>query len=287
MGLLDASAQQASTYSQYMFNGLAINPAYAGSHEMLSITALGRIQSVGLEGSPAAQTLSAHSPIIKNKVGVGLQIFHESLGVTDQTGVYGSYSYRIFYKDLTISFGLQTGVNFYKTEYSQLRIDDAGDPVFGNDVTSVTPNFGSGVFIKNKRLYAGISLPQMLSVAKQDQVLVEEKPFIVHGGYVFDISPNLKLKPSTLMKLVNGKAVEWNINANLLVKELFWVGVSYRPTNAIVFLLDFQLTDQFAFGYSYDATIGELRTISSGSHELMLNYRFRFSQKGVISPRYF
>lgn len=270
-----------------MFNGLAINPAYAGSHEMLSITALGRIQSVGLEGSPGAQTLSAHSPIIKNKVGVGLQVFHETLGVTDQTGIYGSYSYRIFYKDLTISFGLQTGVNFYKTEYSQLRVDDAGDPVFENDVSSVTPNFGSGVFIKNKRLYAGISLPQMLSVGNQDLILVEEKPFIVHGGYVFDLTPNLKLKPSTLIKLVNGKAVEWNINANLLVKELFWVGVSFRPTNAIVFLLDFQLTDQFAFGYSYDATIGELRTISSGSHELMLNYRFRFSQKGVISPRYF
>lgn len=270
-----------------MFNGLAINPAYAGNHEMLSVTVLGRAQSVGLEGSPNAQTFSAHAPIIKNKIGVGIQFFHESLGVTDQSGIYGSYSYRIAYRDFTISFGLQTGINFYKSRFSELRVDNAGDPVFGEDINSVTPNFGSGVFIKNKRLYAGISLPQMLSVGNQSNVLVEEQPFIMYGGYVFDISPDLKLKPSTLIKLVNGKAVEWNINANLLFKELFWVGVSFRPTNALVFLLDFQVTDQFAFGYSYDATLGELRTIESGSHELMLNYRFRFSQKGVISPRYF
>jgi len=281
------NAQQASIYSQYMFNGLAINPAYAGSHEMLSITALGRAQSVGLEGSPNAQTLSAHAPIIKNKVGVGLQIFHETLGVTEQTGIYGSYSYRIFYKDFTISFGLQTGINFYKSEFSKLRIDNPGDPVFDSDITSVTPNFGSGIFIKNKRLYGGVSLPQMLSLGNENNVLLEEKPFMIYGGYVFDLTPGLKLKPSTLIKLVNGKAVEWNINANLMVKELFWIGLSFRPTNAIVFILDFQLTDQFAFGYSYDATLGQLRTIESGSHELMVNYRFRFSQKGVISPRYF
>jgi type IX secretion system PorP/SprF family membrane protein len=287
MGLSNVQAQQASIYSQYMFNGLAINPAFAGSHEMLSITALGRIQSVGLEGSPNAQTFSAHAPIIKNKIGVGIQVFHETLGVTDQTGIYGSYSYRINYRDFTISFGLQTGVNFYKSEFSKLRIDNAGDPVFKNDITAVTPNFGSGVFIKNKRLYGGISLPQMLTVGNENNVLVEETPFIIYGGYVIDLTPNFKLKPSTLIKMVNGKAVEWNVNANLLVKELFWVGVSFRPTNAIVFILDFQVTDQFAFGYSYDATLGQLRTIESGSHEVMLNYRFRFSQKGVISPRYF
>lgn len=287
LSTLSTNAQQSSIYSQYMFNGLAINPAYAGSHEMLSITALGRAQSVGLEGSPNAQTFSAHVPIIKNKVGIGIQLYHETMGVTEQTGIYGSYSYRISYRDFTVSFGLQTGINFYNSEFSKLRVDDAGDPVFMNDITTITPNFGSGIYINNKRLYGGISLPQMLSVGNTEKVLVEEKPIILYGGYVFDIAPNLKLKPSTLIKMVNGKAVEWNINANLMVKELFWVGASFRPTNAIVFILDFQVTDQFAFGYSYDATLGQLRSINSGSHELMLNYRFRFSQKGVISPRYF
>lgn len=270
-----------------MFNGLAINPAYAGSHEMLSITALGRTQSVGLEGSPTIQTLSAHTPIIKSKIGVGIQLFHESLGVTDQSGIYASYSYRIKYKELTISFGLQSGVNFYKSEFSTLRISNPGDPVFVNDIRSVTPNFGSGVFVSNKKLYAGLSFPQMLSVGNIENLLIEERPMIFYGGYVFELNSVLKLKPSTLVKLVNGKAVEWNINANLLIKELLWVGVSFRPVNSLVFLLDFQLTDQLAFGYSYDATLGQLRTIESGSHEIMLNYRFRFSNHGAISPRYF
>lgn len=270
-----------------MFNGLAINPAYAGTHKMLSATMLARVQSVGLEGAPQSQTFSAHAPIVKNKVGIGMQVFHESIGVSEQSGIYLSYSYRINYKDFTVAFGLQSGVNFYKSDFSKLAVPNPGDPVFSEDVRTATPNFGSGVFISNNRLYGGISLPQMLNVGNDTKVLVEERPFMIYGGYVFDLNSSLKLKPSTLIKMVNGKAVEWNINANLLFKELLWVGVSFRPVNALVFILDFQLTDQLALGYSYDATLGQLRTIESGSHELMLNYRFRFSQKGVISPRYF
>ena len=282
-----AFGQQSSIYSQYMFNGLAINPAYAGHDNLLSMTALARIQSVGLEGAPTTQTFSAHSPIVKDKVGVGLQFFHENIGVTDQTGIYASYSYRIKVSKYSLAFGLQTGVNFYKTQYTQLNVRNPGDPVLANDENIVTPNFGSGLLLTSDRLYAGLSMPQMLSTGDNEKILVQERPFMAYGGYTFDLSPNFKLTPSTLVKITNGRPVEWNINANLIFKDILWIGASFRPVNSVVALLQFQLTDQLSFGYGYDITLGELRTIESGSHEFMLNYRFRFSQKDVISPRYF
>ncbi|MEN8248460.1 MAG: type IX secretion system membrane protein PorP/SprF [Bacteroidota bacterium] len=287
MTALSSSAQQSSIYSQYMFNGLAINPAYAGYDGMLSLTALGRIQSLGLEGSPNTQTFSAHTPIYNNRVGIGLQFFHEQVGVTDQTGVYGSYSYKIGFEKLSISFGLQAGVNFYKTNYTSLATKDPGDPVFNTDTKTVTPNIGSGVILSNKKLFVGLSVPQMLAVGDENKVVVQEKPIILFGGYIIELNPSLKLRPSLLAKVVNGTPVEWNINAHLLIKEIVWFGASFRPVNAITFMTQLQLTDQLTFGYSYDATLGELSTIESGSHEFMLNYRFRFSNYGTTSPRYF
>lgn len=282
-----SQAQQSTIYSQYMFNGLAINPAYAGYDDMLSLTALGRIQSLGLEGSPNTQSFSAHTPIINNRIGVGLQFFHEQIGVTDQTGIYGSYSYKIYMNKFTLSLGLQAGVNFYKTNYSSLIIFNPGDPVFNEDTRTVTPNFGSGAILSSERLFVGISMPQMLSVGNQENVIIQEKPFILYGGLVFKLSPSIMLKPSMLAKMVNGKPVEWNINAHLLIKDILWVGASFRPVNAISFLLQIQITEQLSLGYVYDASIGEISTIEAGSHEFMLNYKFRFSKKGVVSPRYF
>jgi type IX secretion system PorP/SprF family membrane protein len=287
MTSLASYAQQSTIYSQYMFNGLAINPAYAGYDGMLSLTALGRFQSVGLEGSPNTQTFSAHSPVFNERVGMGLQFFHEQVGVTDITGIYGSYSYKLKYKQYTISFGLQAGVNFYKTNFTSLVTANPGDPVFNEDTQSTTPNVGSGVILSSRNLFVSISMPQMLSVGNDEKTIVQEKPLIIYGGYVFKLTPGLKLKPSMLAKLVNGRPVEWNINAHLLVKDILWLGVSVRPVNAISMMFQLQITEQLAFGYSYDATIGELTTIDTGSHELMLNYKFRFSKQGTISPRYF
>ena len=130
-------------------------------------------------------------------------------------------------------------------------------------------------------------MPQMLSAGSKDNVIVQEIPLILFGGYVFDLTPGLKLRPSMLAKMVNGDPVEWNINAHLLIKEILWVGASFRPVNAITLMMQLQVTEQLTFGYSYDASIGEISSIESGSHEFMLNYRFRFSKKAMVSPRYF
>lgn len=280
-------SQQSTLYSQYVFNGLAINPAYAGYDGSLSLTALARIQSLGLEGSPNTQSFTAHTPFLNKRNGLGLQFFHEQIGVTDQTGIYASYSYKINFKEYTLSLGLQAGINFYKTNYESLITQNPGDPVFSQDTKSVTPNVGSGAIFSGKNLFIGVSMPQMLSAGNSEKVVVQEKPFILYGGYIISLNPGLKFRPFMLAKMVNGQPVEWNINAHFLVKDILWLGVSFRPVSAISFMLQLQLTEQLSFGYSYDATIGQLSSIESGSHELMLTYKFRFSKQGVVSPRYF
>ncbi len=281
----DVQAQQSAIYSQYLFNGLAINPAYAGHDEVLSLTFLSRFQSVGLDGAPNTQTFSAHTPVKKDKIGLGLQLFHETIGITKQSGAYFSYSYRIKYEDYTISFGLQGGANFYNSAYTTLLINDPNDPVFNSDLRAVTPNFGGGLYINRDKMFAGLSMPQMLPSTDRD--VIQEKPIFIYGGYVFELASFLKLRPSTLAKIVNGKSVEWDISASLLFYEVLWVGLAFRPANAASFLVQLQASEQLQIGYAYDRTLNKLKSVASGSHEIMINYRFQYSQKGMMSPRYF
>ncbi len=278
--------QQTSTYAQYLYNGLAINPAYAGYDQLLSSSIFSRFQSVGLEGSPTTQSFSIHAPIKNNKIGLGLQVFRETIGVSKQTGFYGAYSYKIPFEKFTIAVGLQAGATFYKTSYTQLSLNNPGDPLFNEDINSVKPNFGTGAIIYNDKIFAGISAQQLLSTGEKKEI-IQEKPLLLYGAYLVEFSHVVKFKPSMLLKFVNGKAVEWNINANFLFNEMLWVGASLRPMNAATFLIEMQIIEQLSFGYAYDITLNELHKVDKGSHEIMLNYKFRFSKKNVTSPRYF
>lgn len=280
-------AQQSSIYTQYLFNELAINPAYAGHNGQLSMTALTRFQSLGLEGAPRTQTFSVHSPILNEKVGVGIQFYHESVGVTDQSGIYGAYSYRLQLGEYTLSMGLQAGANFYKTKYSSLLISDPNDPNFNDDIRTTTPNFGAGLLFHNDTYFLALSMPQLLNGKSLIENVAQDKPLIFYGGYVFRLSSFVVFKPSTLLKFVNGQPVEWNLNASFLLNEVVWLGASFRPANAFSFIVQFQILEQLMIGYAYDTTLNQLRRVDSGSHEIMINYQFRFSQKNVKSPRYF
>jgi type IX secretion system PorP/SprF family membrane protein len=287
-----AIAQQVATYSQYMFNGLAINPAYAGSHDALSTTALSRFQNVGLPGAPNTQTLSIHSPLINKRVAVGLLVIHDKISVIDQTGIHGSYAYRIpVSKKGTLSMGLQGGVSFYRAGYSSLDIFDPKDPAFASDIREARPNVGAGLFYYTKLAYVGLSVPHLINNAfdrgGQFKTVYQNKPVILTGGYVFSIHRLLKFKPNALLKFLDGSPVEFDINANLLVDEVVWVGLSYKSSKSVALLTQLQITDQFQVGYTYQITAGPIRTVEVGSHEIMLNYRFVFNKKGLVSPRYF
>jgi type IX secretion system PorP/SprF family membrane protein len=284
-------SQQQVMFTQYMFNGLAINPAYAGSHETISLTALAREQWTGIEGAPSTQTFSIHSPIKKQRMSLGLLLLHDRIGVTDQTGVYGSYAYRIPISDRgLLSFGLQGGFSFYKANFSQIS---PTDPVFANgDVREIQPNIGFGLYYNTEKFFIGASAPQLIETQFDKNNTDSDSKLLRHyfltAGYVFELSPSLKLKPSGLIKYVDGAPLEIDLNANLLINEIIWVGFSWRSFDSVDLILQLQITDQLQFGYSYDiATTSDIRRVDGGSHEVTLNYRFSLSKGKVISPRYF
>jgi type IX secretion system PorP/SprF family membrane protein len=287
---LTVMAQQQVMFTQYMFNGLAINPAYAGSHESLSASALLREQWSGLDGAPATQTFSIHSPFYKQKMGLGFLFLHDKIGVTSQTGVYASYAYKIeFLNGSKLSMGLQGGFTNYNAKFSKVS---ATDQTFASDITEWHPNVGGGLYYSTDRFYAGISVPQLIQTDfdrnnnESDSKLVRH--YFVSAGYVFDLNESLKLKPNTLIKYVAGAPVEVDLNANLLIQEIVWVGFSWRSFDSIDALLQFQVSKKLQVGYAYDfATSTDIRKVNSGSHEIMLNYRIPVSRDRIVTPRYF
>ncbi len=278
-------SQSEATYSQYMFNGLAINPAYAGSHESLDLSVLSRFQSVGLEGAPRTQTFTGHTAILSRRIGLGFLVINDEIGVTQQTGFYFSYAYKIRFKRSTLSLGLQGGGTMVDARYSQLLIRQPGDPLLGDDIKGFKPNFGTGIYYSSEFFYAGISMPQMIDVGVEN--FTQLQPIIVTSGIVFTLNPVLKLKPNILFRVIDQQPVEFNYNMNLLIHEVVWFGASYRPSNTANFILELQLTDNLRFGYAYDFGINDLSQANSGSHEFLLNFQLRKNKKGVVSPRYF
>jgi type IX secretion system PorP/SprF family membrane protein len=296
---LPAVSQQVASYAQYMFNGLAINPAYAGSHEALSATVLGRFQNVGLRGAPNTQTFSLHSPLLNKRIALGLLVIHDQISVINQTGVHFMYAYRLPVNNnqANLSFGLQGGIAMYNANYTQLDVYSntnpalPPDPAFSQDVRESRPNIGAGVYYTTKVAYLGLSMPHMLNNVfergENFQTVYQNKAIILSGGYVFTLSRSLKLKPNFLFKVIDERPVEFDLNANLLIDEVLWAGLSYKSSNQIAAMTQLQLTDQIQFGYSYTVTAGPIKTVELGSHEVMLNYRFKFNKKGIVSPRYF
>jgi type IX secretion system PorP/SprF family membrane protein len=286
-----AMAQQVASYSQYMFNGLAINPAYAGSHDGLSATALSRFQNVGYPGAPNTQTFAVHSPLLNKRIALGLLAIHDHIGATDESGVHFMYAYRLPVSAKgTLSFGLQAGMVFYRTNYSSLDIYQPGDVAF-NDIRDSRPNFGAGLYYYTKLAYIGISAPHLLNNSFQQNgnflTVYQNKPIIITGGYVITLNRLLKFKPNALLKFLDSRPVEFDLNANFLLDEVVWVGASYKSSNAMAFMTQLQITDQFQFGYSYQAATGPINNVAVSTHELMLNYRFIYNKKGLVSPRYF
>ena len=294
-GLLQA--QQDAMYTQYMFNTLAINPAYAGNRNVLSATALFRSQWVGVEGAPETQTVSFDAPLRNKRVGLGIQIFNDEIGITKTTGIFGSYAFRIPMDKYTLSFGLQGGISNYRADFTSLRITSDGggmaDYAFSNNVNKLLPNFGAGIYINSDKFYVGASVPQIFnnklindSVAVTNGLSAKEYLHMFFTtGYVFDLSTDYKLKPSVLVKAVPGAPVEADFNASIWLRETFAIGLSYRTKADISILAEVQATDQIRFGYAYDRNITKLVQFNSGSHEIMLRYEFGFHKNDFKNPR--
>lgn len=287
-------AQQDAMYSQYMFNMMAVNPAYAGSREVLSITGLSRAQWVGLEGAPISNTLSLDMPIKDKNVGLGLQVFNDKIGIMSNSGFYGSYAYRIRFKRSTLSFGLQGGLVHFTANYAQVRLASSitavPDRAFQENASIMIPSAGAGFFYNNDKYYVGASLPNLLntqiSTASQVKVNKYDHLFLM-AGYVYNINNDFKLKPSALLKVVSGAPMQLDANVNLWMYDVIALGVSYRTGDAAVAMIELQAAPNFKVGYAYDQSITALRYFHSGSHEIMLRYEFGYTKDKIITPRYF
>lgn len=285
-------------YSQYMFNSLAINPAYAGSRNVLSATALFRSQWTGIAGAPKTGTFTIDAPIGEKRIGLGLQVFSDKLGITKTTGAVASYAYRIRMEKGTLSFGLQASGSQYKADYTTVALDpenSATDPAFANNVNTLLFNFGTGVYYNSDRFYIGLSAPKLLTnklnnhstELESGPVATQAIHLFLASGFVFPLSDEFKLKPSILIKGVKGAPLEGDLNATLWIKEVIAVGAQYRTNADISGLFELQISPQIRIGYAYDHSITPLKSYNSGGHEIMLRYEFGYDRNKILSPRYF
>ncbi len=285
-------AQEYSIFSQYMFNGLVLNPAYAGSHEALSVSAFHRSDFQGVEGAPQTQTFSMHAPLKSQRVGLGMNIIRDQTGITDQLIAHFQYAYKIPVGKSKLSFGLQGGLINYKSSLSNLDIKDKDDLVLNSDINGLLPSVGAGVFLSGKTAYLGFSAPQLLEYNIEQQntgnrASRDFRHYFATGGFVMTVSEHLKLKPNVLVKYKEGEELRYDLNANFLIDEVVWVGASYKSINTMALILDLQVANQLRIGYAYDFGLPESSYLQVSSHEFALNYLFSIKPKKVVSPRYF
>lgn len=295
VGSLTAKAQQDAMYTQYMFNTLAINPAYAGSRNVTSATALFRNQWTGIVGAPKTGTLTIDAPILDKRLGVGLQLFTDKLGVTQTTGAVLSAAYRIRLNEGTLAFGLQGNINQFRADYSSVNLNsNTYDPAFAFNINKTLFNFGTGVYYNSDRFFVGLSVQDLVKNRLTDYTTnnsdfrqTQAMHLFLSSGYVFDLDDDFKFKPSFLIKGVKGAPIEADINATLWIKDVVGIGAQYRTSADVAGLIEIQATPQIRIGYSYDYSTTALRFSNSGSHEIMLRYEFGFSSGKILSPRYF
>lgn len=286
-------AQQDPLYSQYMFNTLAFNPAYAGSADVFTAMALSRHQWVGFEGAPATQTFLAHTPLKNESLALGLSAINDRIGPSRQTAAFVDFAYRLKTGvDSRLAFGLKGGLNMYQADLASLSTVEV-DPSNVNIQSQLLPNFGFGLFWHAPRYYVGVSAPKLLendfteASGTAVQPATEARHYFLIGGYVMDLSKDIKFKPSFMFRSVEGAPLSLDLNANFLLRERIWFGAMYRLGNAFGLMGQYQINDQLRAGYAFDLTTTTIGAYNAGTHEVMLSYDFRFLKGRTISPRYF
>jgi type IX secretion system PorP/SprF family membrane protein len=285
-------AQQDAQYTQYMYNTININPAYAGSRGVMSVFGLHRTQWVGLDGAPTTNTFSFNTPINNSNLGVGFSLVNDRIGPTSDNTISADISYTIPMNEVyKLSFGVKASGNIFNLDTDKLDPAQANDPNLQNFNNEFSPNFGAGVYLHSDKLYLGLSVPNFLQDSKYNDndvaVFQERMNFYFIGGYVFDVSPSIKFKPAVLTKMVAGSPLQVDASANFLFFDKFMLGGAYRWDAAVSALAGFQVTDGLFIGYSYDMETTQLRRYNSGSHEVFLRFELFNKVSKMVSPRFF
>lgn len=289
---LAVNGQQRPLQSLYMFDPLLVNPAYAGTQVQLSATAIYRNQWVNLEGAPKTFTQTAHSGFRKSRVGVGYILSHDQIGIHDDIGLYGVYSYKIPVNQKgTISFGIQGGFNNLRSNYSLLDPKQQGD--FNGIITKFNPNVGAGIYYRQQNFYVGFSIPYILDnkvIGLEDfgSTSKQHRYYYIMSGFTHELSPYVKIVPSTLIRIQDDAPLSFDLNTFLVFYNAVGLGLSYRFGDSIIPMFELQLNENFHVGYAYDITTSALNQYSNGSHEIMINYRIKIPRihKGVECPSY-
>lgn len=295
------TAQQDAQYTQYMYNTIAINPAYAGSRGVFSMAALYRSQWVGLDGAPTTQIVNFHSPV-SERVGIGLSIINDEIGngTSQETNFDVDFSYTIptSYNG-KLSFGLKAGGHLLNLDFNKLETyqNEARISGLSNIDKKFSPNFGAGVYYYNDKFYAGASIPNFLqtkhfsnSSESTSYIAQERINWYLMSGYIFELGPDWKFKPAGLLKMVSGAPLQMDFSANFLLKDKFSFGAAYRWDAALSALFGFQITDQFMLGLSYDKETTELggTQFNGGSYEVFLRYELKTRNTNkVATARFF
>ncbi len=288
---LSVSGQLTPVTNHYVLNPLTINPAFAGNRSVMNIAAFYRKQWVGIKGAPETVSLTMDTPVANDKIGLGLIVISDKIGVTKETQFNTNYSYKIEMGKGVLSLGLGAGLFVTNTAWSDLVVLDEGDEYYLIDSKVFTvPNFSFGSYYSNNKFFAGLSIPKLIGQRfdfdKNKYVLknnFKEYLYLLNTGYLVDVSPKVKFLPSTMIALSMGNRILFDVNAHFRIMDRFWLGASYRNNRSVTGMFQFHLTNQLKFAYTYDFDFNKLRTFSSGSHEVMLRYEFRY-RINAISP---
>ncbi|MEO2052300.1 MAG: type IX secretion system membrane protein PorP/SprF [Allomuricauda sp.] len=301
-GIQKISGQQDPQYTQYMYNTQIVNPAYAGSREVLSSGILGRMQWVDLEGAPRTGTFTINSPIgLYDNMGLGLSIVYDQIGPSTESNAVVDYSYSIQLarRDISrLSFGLKAGVDMLDVDYTKLNIYDPNDPFFQSSVDNkIQPQVGAGIYYHTQKFYAGFSVPNFLNSKHFDEaslndqelasIAVERLHYFFITGYVFDLNPSLKFKPAALVKFVSGAPLQWDISGNFLINEKIALGGAYRWDSSASAMAGFQITDGIFIGLAYDYQLTAIQDYSNGSYEAIVRFDIFNKLDKILTPRFF
>jgi type IX secretion system PorP/SprF family membrane protein len=290
-------AQQDAQFTQYMYNTMAINPAYAGLRERMSIFALHRTQWVGIDGAPTTDNVAIHTPINGSNLGIGLSILNDKIGPSNESDVAVNLSYNIKTSEkYTLSFGLKGSVNLLDIDFNKLTYLPTNNSVDANIDKKFSPNIGAGLYLFSDNSYFGFSIPNFIETKHFDRyagsgastyISKEQLHYYFTAGYVYDLTGDVKIKPSVLAKMTQGAPLQVDVSTNFLINDKFVIGGAYRWSAAVSAMVGFQASDSWFIGYGYDFETTRLTHYNSGSHEIFLRYEIFNSYDKMVSPRFF
>ena len=284
-------AQQDAQFTQYMYNTININPAYAGSRGALSIFALHRTQWVGLDGAPVTNVASINTPLNESNLGLGVTVINDKIGPTRENTISTDVSYTVPTSEtFKLSFGIKATANFFNLDVDRLNPVD-NDPSLQNFNNKFSPNIGAGLYLHSDKAYVGFSVPNFIESKRYDDnqvaIFKEKINYYLIAGYVFDFNESIKFKPALLTKIVEGAPLQVDVSGNFMFSDKFVVGLAYRWSAALSGMVGFQISEGMYIGYGYDRETTNLKNYNSGSHEIFLRFEIFKSSSKITTPRFF